>query len=1298
MMRNIKYIACCLAGVISLLPLQAQNIIRPKIQGPNNLWVNSYNGVLFFEQIDLETQNSAMPMRLQFYYNSSSSTINYGYGLGFSMGFEMRYKEDVIGGVDIETGDGRIDHFVRYGDDYEAPAGVFSTLTRPSSDSYLLTTKEGEKYFFDNPSHRKVTAIEDRYGNRTTLKYQDTLLVEIKDAVGHTITLNYTDGLLTQASATFSPGKFKYEYDGLRRLRKRIDTMGNVTLYDYSRQNKLDEITDANGNKTLIAYNSSGMVSRMKTDVSDKSIRYEGDKTIFIDYSEPKNVYSYYRWDEKGRAIEKVGLCCGIQSKQKYDDNDNLVQFIDAKGNTTTYFYDNQGNVLKIQDPLGYSEQWTYDLNFNQVTSYCDKNGNRFNYSYDTKGNLNAISGPLGYDNRYIYDEHGWQTMITDSNGGVTRINYNLDGTTESIINADGGVINYAYDSYGRISAITDPMGNITSYTYDNLNRITKQTNALGYSTSASYDKVGNIVRVIDADGNITSYTYNALGKITSMTDAIGGVTTYDYDGLGNIISIVNPLGVKQEFTYNDRNRIESFTNGEKETTNYDYDVNNNLIAIMKPNGNVVSYEYDQSDRLIEISDNIGLIAGFEYDGNGNRISMIDGLDRIMTFSFDALNRKTSEKLPSGSITQYRYDANGNLISTIDALGNVNTFSYDAMNHQISQTNASNAKTQFFFDANGNMTRIIDANGNTTTYSFDALNQNTAITFANGRSKQFSYDEMGRIISQKDCIGNEFKFTYNPNGKLISKTYPDGTKDTYTYDALNRMLSATNKNAILSFAYDNAGRIINESINGKYTSYIYDVAGGKRTLIYPSGLKVVELYNARDMITCIFQNGEQLVSIDYNVANQLKRKSYANGIITNYEYNNNGWLSKIDDNNQIQNYQMNYDLVGNLTERIDLLNYNNNETYSYDADYQLTAFRRGSALSQIFEFDLLGNRIRMIENDIETIYISNNVNSYTSIIGNLNQTLNYDGNGNLLNYDDNSYVYDYNNKLIGSNGIETKYKYDALGRRTGKDNTVYYYAGDQMIEEVTNGLTSSYIFGNNIDDIILMKSNNHEYYYHTNQLGSTMALSDSEGNLIERVEYDVYGKPYFYDNNNEIITESVVGNNILFSGHEYDMEIEASYMRNRHMNNILGRFYQKDNLIYKDGMNDYTYVLNSPLRYVDPYGQAVIVIAIPIYALIGQAAIDATAIGLGAYFLNNIQPTFPTSDSQSRTRDQDHKNDNNPCKNGRWKGVYKSFHDCQCANRSFYPYVKCDDDDCFKKRPDNWTDPSRKGENLDLNN
>ena len=139
-LETMKKLFIILLCFVWLLPLRAQNMTQPKIAGPNGLWVNSYKGVLFFGQTDMETQNSAMPMQLRFYYNSSANETNYGYGLGFSLGYEMRYKVEENGDVTIETGDGRSDTYTRFGDEFEAPAGVFSTLTL-DGDTYTLTEK-----------------------------------------------------------------------------------------------------------------------------------------------------------------------------------------------------------------------------------------------------------------------------------------------------------------------------------------------------------------------------------------------------------------------------------------------------------------------------------------------------------------------------------------------------------------------------------------------------------------------------------------------------------------------------------------------------------------------------------------------------------------------------------------------------------------------------------------------------------------------------------------------------------------------------------------------------------------------------------------------------------------------------------------------------------------------------------------------------------------------------------------------------------------------------------------------------
>ena len=1201
-MKTVINVFCQIAIglLLPILSLQAQNIIHPKIAGPNNLWVNSFNGVLFFGQTDMETQNTQAPMQLRFYYNSSAHEADYGYGLGFTLGYEMRCHLNEIGNVIIKSGDGRRDLYIRYGKDFEAPTGVFNTVTEYTLGKYKLQEKDGTQYFFDNMSHGKATSIVDRNGNKITLTYQDTLLVKVEDDFGHAINLNYFDGLLRSATATFHNGSIRYEYDGVRRLKKRIDALGNVTLYAYDKKNHISEITDANGHKTLIAYNNAGMVSRIKTDASDKSVRYEADRTVFIDYTAPQNQYSYYRWDDKGRVIEKVGLCCGIQSKLEYDEDDNVVKRTDANGNVTSYTYDDRGNMLSLTDANGNSEHCTYDANFNQVTSFQDKNGNSYQFTYDQKGNLTAINGPLGFSNVFTYNDKGWPMTTTDANGNVTVTTYNADGTTQKVMDAAGYTTTYAYDQCGNITALTDGRNNITRYAYDKNNQITSQTDALGNETTVSYDKVGNIVRVKNAKNQIRAYTYDALGNVLTQTDPQGGVYTYTYDGKGNVLSVKDPIGNTQTFTWNEKNRLLTQTNAEGETTTYDYDAKGNLTSVFQPNGNVLQYFYDRLDRVEQLSDNMGVIAKYTYDGNGNQLTVTDGLDRTMTYTYDALNRRTSEALPSGATTKYAYDGNSNLLTVTDAKGNATTYTYSSLNQQLTHTDALNAKTQFEYDANGNLIKATDAKGNATTYAYDVLNQNTVITFANGLSLQYTYDELGRVVASKDRAGREFKYAYNVLGNLLTKTYPDGTTDRYTYDGISRMLSAVNKDATVTFTYDRAGRLLSEAlatgsagVSPAVTSYAYDVAAGKRTLTYPSGMKVVEQLNARDLITSILQNGDEVVTMAYNAAGQKTSQTYANGITTDYGYNENGWLSSIkakpDDAGEtpalpVMSLAMTYDAIGNMTQRRDMLDEARTESYGYDVISQLTSFRRGTTVDKSYEFDLLGNRIRTLENGVATNYTSNNVNAYTAITGGLSFTPQYDDNGNMLNDDKHTYAYDYNNKLVSVDQTVGTYKYDALGRRIAKNNTLFYYVGPQMVEEATDGVITSYLYGNNIDEALQMKRVDDMYYYHTNHLGSTIALSGVDGSLLERVDYDVYGLPITYNNENVEIAQSLINNTFLFACREYDNETSVYYYRARSKHTKIGRFMQKDPLMFIDGYNDYSYVENSPIVLLDNYG------------------------------------------------------------------------------------------------------------------
>lgn len=1204
-MKHTSYLyRIVLIGIVLLCSdfLLAQTLIHPKISGPGDLWVNSYNGVLFFGRTDITSPNTQMPLELRFYYNSSYADKNIGFGNGFTLEAMMTYEIDAIGGVTIQSGDGRQDLYVKYDREYQAPAGIYATLTQPEIDKYLLVTKTGERYEFFNTDYPVLTAKQDRFGNRTEYTYTDSLLTGIRDAVGHTLTLTWENGLLTQAAGSTLNGVISYTYDANGHLQSVKNPDGGTITYRYDNRNRINRIVDAAGCTTDISYNISGMTSRLKTADSDLSIRYEKDRTLFITYTQPANQYSYFKWDNKGRVIEQVGLCCGIQSKIRYDENDNVIARTDANGNTSHYTYDDKGNMLSATDALGHTERYTYTSDFNQVASYQDKNGNTYRFTYDDKGCLTQINAPLGVTSRFEYDAHGWQTRATDANGNVTSTQYNENGTIAAITDPAGYTTQYAYDQYGNLTSIRDAQQHSTLYQVDAMGRVIQQTNALGGIQTFSYDKKGRIVRLTDEAGHITAFTYNSLDNITSITNAIGQVTRLNYDGNGNVISVTDPLGRQSFYRWDDRHHLLSETNPAGETNSYDYDGHGNLITALMANGNNFTYDYDAASRLTAINDKMGLVASYTYDANGNRLTETDGEGRTMTYAYDALNRILTATTPAKEVTSYTYDNNSNITAIQDALSNRHILTYSSRDELLSEEDALHAQTHYEYDGNGNLTRITDARGNTTAYSYDALDRNTVITFANARSFQYTYDAVGNITRVIDRAGNAINLSYDAVGRLLSRSYADGKTDRYTYDAVGQLVAATNAAATISFTYDLAGRVLSETLNGKTTSYAYLTAENIRRLTYPSGTLIEERLNARNQITSIIKNGSEVMQTEYNAASQYTRRVLGNGVNTQYTYDTNGRLSGINDNKQLSGWQMTYDAVGNMLSRINTHDASRTETYTYDAIGQLTQMQRG-AYSVAWQYDLLNNRTRVNDNGQSVSYAADNMNAYTSIGGQTAVSPQYDNNGNLLNDGIHTYQYDLANRLIKTDADYT-YAYDALGRRIAKQTPTqqltYFYVGDQIVEEYdSNQLARQYVYGNDIDEILQMQSGENTYYYHTNHLGSVMAISDQTGNRVEYMDYDAYGTPTFYDNDGTIMAQSKIGNTILFTGREYDYESGNYYFRARHLHPFFGRFMQHDPLLYIDGMNDYAYVLNNPISYSDNEGKAIPVAALAIGAGVG---------------------------------------------------------------------------------------------------
>ncbi|MFI2304514.1 DNRLRE domain-containing protein [Actinacidiphila glaucinigra] len=464
-----------------------------------------------------------------------------------------------------------------------------------------------------------------------------------------------------------------------------------------------------------------------------------------------------------------------------YDTFGNLKTVTDPKGvstqtagdYTTSYEYNSYGQLTKATDANG-----------NPTT----------NSDFGPTGYPNTITDALSKSTTFVYDERGQVRQVTDALQTVTTQTYDTYGRplvkTVPKDQAAGVYITTpapVYDANDNVITATAPNGAISTAVYDDADEVIsatapKDTPTSQVPTSAyTYDKVGNLKTSTEPKGTLTTMdpadyvtisTYDEIYQMTDVVNAAGNKISYTYDNVGNVTKVVDPK----------KNATPDSTDY---TTKTDYDLDHRVIQVTDAAGKFTKQSYDKDSLVVSTTDAENNTTTVTYDERGKQTEVKvphDGVSpvtyRSTKYEYDQVGNTTKVITPRGTATA----ATDDFASRTE---------YDALNRPVKQYqpydpadtryNKPDVYTQTTYDAVGRVIRtsLPPSDGET------VRNDTTVTYFDNGWTKKstdpwsistsYDYNELGQQLTrtQSSAGGSSDRtmgWTYYPDGKLKSKT------------------------------------------------------------------------------------------------------------------------------------------------------------------------------------------------------------------------------------------------------------------------------------------------------------------------------------------------------------------------------------------------------------------------------------------------------------------------------------------------------------------------------------------------
>ncbi len=689
--------------------------------------------------------------------------------------------------------------------DAEQGEWEFDTTSDTSSNTYTVTDASGDitaykKHFLENGILRTQktlptgdiilyeNSVDDSRSSSTACGQTNTNLYKqqngllVKDPLHNRRILESSTQTTPSGLSKTSNYSTNYSFDTNNKLltiEKTIETNGATTasLRDYNLS-------------TLTQTSAEGIVSKNSYNPTTQNL-------LISQYAdlEPIN----YRYDDKGRAVETT------------------------QGNrTTTYTYNERGNLASITDPKRKTTTYSYDLLERVIeTTYPDRH--RTKYLYDANGNMTTLTTPTPTDHTFTYSGVNRRTNYTSPLQSTTTYTYDKQRRVTKVTKPSQKSINYSYTD-GRLTTIQTPEAT-TNYNYscqNNLANITKSNESFNFT----YD--GSLLTSMVQSGVLNqtiSYTYNNDFIPSSMTYA-GETTNFTYDNDGLLIYIGALGNAPYALTRNSNNSlVKKLTDGiytQKRRYNkygelykvdnslYEYDLKRDKTKIKSKRETVVTYipkkngkgtkktkkttkynyTYDSRDRLIKVKKDKKVVESYTYDVNGNRASAtVDNITTTASYTLD-------DQLVVYGDNAYRYNDDGYLMEKMTPQGTT-TYSYGTLGEL----------------------RVVQTPTQTITYLHNANNKRVAKLVDNQIVEKYLWLNLTTLLAVYDKDDNLIqRYEYADQRMPIAMTTADNTKYYLHYDqvgslrAISRVLSLDNTLEIVKeITYDTFGNILTDS-------------------------------------------------------------------------------------------------------------------------------------------------------------------------------------------------------------------------------------------------------------------------------------------------------------------------------------------------------------------------------------------------------------------------------------------------------------------------------------------------------